>query len=115
VEGIFLRGPEEAFINFERRQLIHFNKHRFLGWKKDFYDQKIVRFFPKHNLAFLHAYEKFLNIGHFESRKFNQKLQLKWTLFGDLISPQLRRPQPQWPSVRCPHRKRGRYLRDGNL
>ena len=93
VEGVFLRGPDEAFINFERRQLIYFNKQRFLGWKKDFYDTRMVRYFPGRNLAFLHAYEKFLNVGHFENRKFTQRLQLKWTLFGDLTSPSLRRPE----------------------
>ena len=80
-----MKSQDELFINFEQRKMIYFNKNKFIGWKKDFYDSMMIKFSKKHQVAFVQTYDKFLNINKFENKKFVQIYQMKWNLTSDII------------------------------
>ena len=86
IDSIFVKSETEIFVNFEQRQMIYFDATRAMNWKKDFYESRMLFYSPTLNLAFVQMYEKQINVGKFENKKFTQILQIKWDLCGWLKS-----------------------------
>ena len=89
IEDIFIKSSEELFINFEQRKMVYFNKNKLLGWKKDFYDSRMVRYSQLHGIAFIVTHDKFIGLNRFENKKFIQLFQLKAVVSGLFIRQKL--------------------------
>jgi hypothetical protein len=70
---------------------MYYNAHKFLGWKKDFFESKLLYYSIEMNLAFLFHEEKSLLISRFENKKFNTMYKTKWCLYSRLIRQVVRR------------------------
>jgi len=83
-------------VNFERNKLMYYNTHKFLGWKKDFFDTKLLYYSIEMNLAFVFHEEKYLLVSRFENKKFNTMYKTKWCLYSELNRQMVRRCVAFW-------------------
>ena len=64
---------------------MYYNTNKFLGWKKDFFDMKLLFYSIEMNLGFVFHEEKFLLVCRFENKKFNTMFRTKWCLYSGVI------------------------------
>lgn len=67
LHSIHLINSNECFINFTHDRLVYYNKQKFLGWKKDYFNIRVLDYHPETKTVFTQNDQKYFIISIFEN------------------------------------------------